>query len=154
MSNFSVALANLGQRDFRLFFVNCGADGRIGRRGGKEDVFGKVEIGALEPVRIYLHGEGGIDDGGVGTGVDEVASFPHVDPEISARGSDAPVVEVAERLWDMLAILYLVYWLLLLLLLLSSMTVRLDGTRQPCTHLHITGFVGFAQGPYVLPSLL
>jgi hypothetical protein len=35
-----------------------------------------------------------------------------------------------------------------------SMTMRLDDTRQPCTHVHITGFVGFAQGSCALPSRL
>ena len=77
-----------------------GADRRVGRGGGEEDVFGKVEVGAVEPVGVCFHGERGVDDGCVGARVDQVAGFPHVGPEIGARGAHAPVVEVAEGLGE------------------------------------------------------
>lgn len=59
---------------------------------------------ALEPQGDLVHGDGGVDDFAVASGIDQAACAPHVFPEVGAVGAYAPVVQFAEGLGDWLAL--------------------------------------------------
>ena len=52
MTDLCVSFTDFCKSDLAFFFVGCGAYAGVGGVGGEEDVFGKVEICALEPVGI------------------------------------------------------------------------------------------------------
>lgn len=63
VADLDAALADFGRRDFGVFLAGCAARGGGGGGGaGEEDVFGKVEADAAEPVGDVVHADVGLDD--------------------------------------------------------------------------------------------
>ena len=85
------ALSDLDDGDTRVFLVELGASGAVGRVGGVEDVFGKVEAQAGEPLGQGVDGDGFVDDVGGGAGGDDGEGLVDIVPEVGAAGDGVGV---------------------------------------------------------------
>ena len=101
-AHLAPALTDLGDGHLAVLLVLDAPRRRVGvaRGVGEERVLGKVEAHALEPARDRVDGQGLVDDGGVGAGVDEVGGVEDLGPEGGAVGEGVGV-EIREglRVW-------------------------------------------------------